>query len=257
MATVAKGRRNLISALDHPLRLALLQLLVNEDMRVQELAHGVDAPMNLVSYHLRRLREAGLVRERRSIADGRDLYYSLDVRTLRSAYLEMGAMIHPTLRIDPSCLPRPELGEHPARRVLFLCTHNSARSQMAEAILRARSGGRMDVYSAGTHPTAVHPRTIEVLESRGIRTESLRSKPMKEFEGVRFDYVITVCDRAREECPVFQEGVRQLHWSLPDPVEVEGTAGQKQLAFQRVADELEWRIEAFIVSLAEGELENA
>lgn len=244
----------LIRTLDHPLRLALLRQLANEDLRVQELAQRVDAPMNLVSYHLGKLRASGLVRERRSIADGRDLYYRLELPALQSGYLRVGALLHPTLHIDRSSLPTPEGPTSPRLRVLFLCTHNSARSQMAEAILRDRTSGKIDVHSAGTQPTGVHLQTVEVLEKLGLQTAPLRSKSVDELEGTAFDYIITVCDRAREECPVFGEASQRLHWSLPDPVEVEGTARERRRAFHRVAEQLQERIETFLVSLSEGSL---
>lgn len=130
-------------------------------------------------------------------------------------------------------------------RVIFVCTGNSARSQMAEAILRERGGGRFDVVSAGVDPRGVHPMTIAALAKAGIDISGARSKSVGEFLGQRFDYVVTVCDRARASCPVFPGGSETLHWGLDDPVEVEGTDAEKQAAFDRVLTEVGRRINAF------------
>jgi thioredoxin type arsenate reductase len=131
-------------------------------------------------------------------------------------------------------------------RVIFVCTGNSARSQMAEAILREQGEGRFEVVSAGVHPRGVHPMTITALTRVGIDISGARSKPVGEFLGQRFDYVITVCDRARTSCPVFPGGSETLHWGLDDPVEVEGTEAERQAAFERVLVEVGRRINAFI-----------
>ncbi|MDF1499625.1 MAG: metalloregulator ArsR/SmtB family transcription factor [Anaerolineales bacterium] len=244
----------LISALDNPLRIELLNNLTLGDLRVQELSEQTGAPMNLVSYHLKKLKEAGLVRERRSIADGRDQYYSLELRSLQDQYLALGAALHPSISIDRSCLPAVEIIDDLDPGVLFLCTHNSARSQMAETILRARSGGHIRVVSAGTHPSGVHPLAIEVLEARGYPVSSLRSKALEPFADQPFKYVITVCDRAREECPVFTGAAHSLHWSIPDPVEAGGTARERRRVFEAAADELEARIGSFLIAAqSEGE----
>lgn len=240
---------SLIRTLDNPLRISLLNKLTLGDLRVQELSEQVGAPMNLVSYHLKKLKEAGLVRERRSIADGRDQYYSLELRSLQDQYLALGAALHPSISIDRSCLPALESNADLEPGVLFLCTHNSARSQIAETILRARSGEHTRVVSAGTHPSEVHPLAIEVLEARGYPVSSLRSKALEPFTDQPFKYVITVCDRAREECPVFTGQVRSLHWSIPDPVEVGGTTRERRRFFEATADELEARIDSFLIAI--------
>lgn len=131
-------------------------------------------------------------------------------------------------------------------RVIFVCTGNSARSQMAEAILREQGGGKFEVVSAGVNPRGVHPMTVAALAKAGIDISGARSKPVGEFLGQRFDYVITVCDRARASCPVFPGGSETLHWGLDDPVEVEGTEAERQAAFDRVLVEVGRRINAFI-----------
>jgi len=108
-------------------------------------------------------------------------------------------------------------------RVLFLCTHNSARSQIAEALLRHLGGSDFAAYSAGTEVTRVHPLALTVLAERGVATSGLASEDLRDFIGQRFDVVITVCDRARDACPIFPGETERLHWSFPDPSAVEGT----------------------------------
>jgi len=133
-------------------------------------------------------------------------------------------------------------------RVLILCTGNSARSQMAEGLLRHLGGARYDVFSAGTKPVGVNPLAIEVLREKGIDIASQRSKSVAEFSGQPFAMVITVCDHAAEQCPVFPEATKRLHWSLPDPAAFSGTAQERLTAFRRVRDELERRISSFLKS---------
>lgn len=128
-------------------------------------------------------------------------------------------------------------------RVLFLCTANSARSQMAEALFRQLSRGRADVFSAGTEPAAaVHPTAKAVLEEKfQVDTSSLTPKHLNEFIGQQFDYIITVCDRAAEACPVFPGDPERIHWSYEDPTAVTGSPTQR-LAFEKVASGLTGRM---------------
>lgn len=135
-------------------------------------------------------------------------------------------------------------------RVLFLCTGNSARSQMAEGWLRHLSGGRVHVCSAGTEPRGLHPLAVRVMAERGVDISGQRSKPVSEFQGQAFDYVVTVCDRARQSCPSFP-GAHTLHWDLPDPAEVHGPEEERLRAFRSVRDELESRIRALLRFLEE------
>lgn len=128
------------------------------------------------------------------------------------------------------------------QRVLFLCTHNSARSQMAEGLLRHLAGDRFDVASAGTEATAVRPETIEAMRRRGIDIRAHSSKTLDRFVDEQWDYVITVCDAARDACPVFPGAGTRLHWSFPDPAAVEGSPSERQAAFDRTADEIERRL---------------
>ena len=123
-------------------------------------------------------------------------------------------------------------------RVLILCTGNSARSQMAEGLLRHDAGGQFEVESAGTKPGIVRPEAISVMRELGVDISGHRSKHVNEFDGERFDYVITVCDNANESCPVFPGAVKRLHKSFEDPAAVNGSEEERLAAFRRVRDEL-------------------
>ena len=131
-------------------------------------------------------------------------------------------------------------------RVIFVCTGNSARSQMAEALLRRDGGRAFEVVSAGVSPRGVHPMTVRALDKVGIDITGARSKSVGEFLGQRFDYVITVCDRARATCPVFPGGSVTLHWGVDDPAEATGTDEERQQAFDRALKELAVRIHTFL-----------
>jgi len=131
---------------------------------------------------------------------------------------------------------------HQRVRVLFLCTHNSARSQMAQAILRHVGGDGYEVESAGSHPGRVHPLAIETMSRRGIDLAGHHSKSVGGLAGRTFDYVITVCDAANETCPIFPGSPTRLHWSIQDPSAAPGTEAEKLAAFERAAAELEKRI---------------
>lgn len=235
----------ILKLLAHTVRWQIVAALAQSDYRVQELEVRLARPQNLVSYHLRLLREGGLVGERRSSADGRDAYYTLNLDTLRSAYQAVGAALHPAL----ACVPTPETVSSRPYRVLFLCTHNSARSQLAEGILRAVGGERVEVFSAGNEVTAVHPLAVCAAAERGIDISQQRAKPMDEFVGQSFDVIITVCDRVREVCPVFPGDPPHVHWSLPDPTAVSGTEDEQYQAFWQTAQELATRIDYWLKRL--------
>ena len=128
------------------------------------------------------------------------------------------------------------------RRVLFLCTHNSARSQMAEGLLRELGGGGFEAHSAGTEATHVRPLAIRAMEEIGIDIGAQRSKTLDEYAGQPFDLVVTVCDEAREACPYFPGARAQIHWSLPDPSKATGTEESRLAVFREVRDELRRRI---------------
>ncbi len=131
-------------------------------------------------------------------------------------------------------------------RILVLCTGNSARSQMAEGLLRHEGGGHYEVFSAGTRPGSVRPEAIAVMREIDIDISGHRSKSVDEFAGQAFDYVITVCDNARDNCPIFPGGTVRLHWSFEDPAAVEGSEAERLAAFRRIRDQLHQRIKTFI-----------
>jgi len=138
-----------------------------------------------------------------------------------------------------------ERGQGPTR-VIFVCTHNSARSIMAEVLLRAKGGEAYEVESAGTEPSEVRTMTLQVLREAGLPTEGLRSKSVTELMGQRFDYVITVCDTARQNCPVFPGQGERLHWGYDDPSQAEGSDEDRLRAFRRVFTALSQRIDLFL-----------
>ena len=131
-------------------------------------------------------------------------------------------------------------------RVLILCTGNSARSQMAEAYLRSVAGERFEVHSAGVSPSKVRAEAVQALEEIGIDADGLRSKSVDEFIGQEFDHVITVCDNAAENCPVFPGKTERIHWSFEDPAAVEGTDDERLDAFRRVRDQIIKRFDAWL-----------
>src|SRR4028119_2116620 len=128
-------------------------------------------------------------------------------------------------------------------KVLFLCTHNSARSQMAEGLLRHLAGDRFEVMSAGTEATQVRPLAVRAMNELGIDISGQESKTMERFLGDTFDYVITVCDDANEACPIFPGAKRRLHWSFEDPAQARGSEEERLWVFQSVRDEIKERIE--------------
>jgi protein-tyrosine-phosphatase len=233
-----------LKLLAHDLRWEMVAALARSDHRVQELADRLGKPMNLVSYHLRQLRQAGIVHEQRSSADGRDLYCTLDVTMLAQRYRAGGAALHPALTDDDRPAPRTT----PAR-VLFLCTRNSARSQMAEALLRAAAGPRpLTVLSAGDQPATVHPAAITALDALGLDIRHQTSKHLDSLRDQAFDYIITVCDQVREQCPVFPGAPEPIHWSIPDPVAAAGTPTERAV-FAATAQQLTARIAHFLLRL--------
>ena len=134
-------------------------------------------------------------------------------------------------------------------RVLILCTGNSARSQMAEGLLRHMAGDRVEVHSAGTRPGSVRPEAIAALEELGIDIRGHWSKHVDSFVGQSFDYVITVCDHANESCPVFAAGTRRIHWSFEDPAAATGDEAQRLGEFRRVRELIAARLREFVDSL--------
>ena len=234
----------------HPLRWRLLTALAESDRRVRELVHGVGEPQNLVSYHLRLLRDGGLVTASRSSHDGRDSYYHLDLDRCSDSLTRTGAALHPALRLDHAA-PGPAARRPRSRRtsVLFVCTGNSARSPVAEAILRHRVGDRVTVTSAGTRPKdALHPDAVRALaEALGIDLAGQRPRALDRLAQRRYDLVVTLCDKARESCPDLPSHPRRVHWSIADPA----TATDGYAAFQRTVTEINTRVRHLVPVLAD------
>jgi ArsR family transcriptional regulator, arsenate/arsenite/antimonite-responsive transcriptional repressor / arsenate reductase (thioredoxin) len=230
----------------HPLRWQLLTELACSDYRVRELAARLDQPQNLVSYHLRLLRNGGLVTSTRSSFDGRDSYYHLDLDRCADALTYSGAALHPALRRE-TAPPMPAITPRASRRigVLFVCTGNSARSPIAEALLRHHTADHITVTSAGTRPKRqLHREAIQVLrEMFGIDLSTQRPQHLDILAGRRFSHVITLCDRAREACPEFIDHPRRAHWSIPDPAMADnGDHAASYPAFQRTAADIDARV---------------
>jgi protein-tyrosine-phosphatase/DNA-binding transcriptional ArsR family regulator len=237
----------------HPLRWRLLTELADSDYRVRELVTLVGEPQNLVSYHLRLLRDDGLVTSTRSSFDGRDSYYHLDLDRCADALADTGAALHPALRREPAPrIPPVDLRRSPRIGVLFVCTGNSARSPIAEALLRHRTGGQVEAASAGSRPKPrLHPNTVRMLRDEfGIDITGQPPRHLDTVTGRRFDYVISLCDRAREACPDFPDPSRRVHWSIPDPAESGDTDQATYPAFQRTAADIDTRIRYLLPILA-------
>ena len=132
------------------------------------------------------------------------------------------------------------------KRILFLCTGNSARSQIAEGFLRHMAGDKFQVYSAGVKPTQINPLAIKVMAEVGVDISEHRSKSAMEFIGQEFDYVVTVCDNAKQTCPVFPGHYEKLHWSLDDPAEAEGSEEDKLKVFRKIREEIKDNVLVFI-----------
>jgi len=135
------------------------------------------------------------------------------------------------------------------QKVLILCTGNSARSQMAEGLLRSMAGERFEIASAGVSPSNVRPEAIEAMRELGVDISNHRSKSVDEFLSQEFDYVITVCDNANERCPVFPGNTERIHWSFPDPAAVEGTPEEQRQAFEQVAADIADRLRSWLSEL--------
>jgi protein-tyrosine-phosphatase/DNA-binding transcriptional ArsR family regulator len=239
----------LLALLADPLRWELVRQLARSDRRVHELTTLCGRPQNLVSYHLRELRSAGLVAARRSSADGRDTYYRVDLARCGRLLGATGAALHPGLQLGVVPAPSARTPTRPAPRVLFLCTGNSARSQMAEALTEEVSGHTVLARSAGSHPKALHPNAVRAMAVRGIDIGDRTAKHLRRFSRLRFDHVITLCDRVREVCPELPGHPETAHWSIPDPARAGDSDEATYPAFERTAEELETRIRFLLAEL--------
>ena len=216
----------------HPVRWRLLSELAHSDLRVGELCAQLELSQNLVSYHLGRLRGRRVVSSRRSAADGRDSYYTLDLDRCGALLADAGGALHPALRLTPP----PRTSERSSRRrrtrILFLCTGNSARSQMAEAMAKHLGAGAIDARSAGSHPKPLHPNAVRVMGERGIDLQGRRAKHLDEFTEQRFDYVVSFAIASGEVCPEFPGHPDMIHWSVPDPARGGGSDEDSYPAFR-------------------------
>lgn len=220
-------------------RWRLITVLRRGDYQVGELTARLGLPQNLVSYHLAALRQGGLVQVHRSDADGRVIYYGLDLAALQAIYSELGEL----LQVPHD---RPALNLAP-RTVVFLCTANSARSQMAEAWLRHLSGGHLSAHSAGTAPRPIHPLSLHVMSEAGLDLGAQHSKGLEALQDLRPDLIVTVCDIAREACAHWGSAVPQIHWSIPDPAAAPASA--QLAAFRAVRDTLRLRAQGLLVTM--------
>jgi ArsR family transcriptional regulator, arsenate/arsenite/antimonite-responsive transcriptional repressor / arsenate reductase (thioredoxin) len=218
-------------------RWRILRALRGCDRHVGEIVAQTGLPQNLISYHLGVLRQANLVQQHRSDADGRAIYYGAKLSELRVLYQQIGADL-----AIPSQRPITGL---PATTVVFLCRANSARSQIAEGWLRSLSGGRISVRSGGTQPAQVHPIAVQVMAEVGIDIGHQQAKSINSLAALTPDVVVTVCDIAREECALWPDVGDHLHWSIPDPAAVTGDA-ERLTAFRSVRDEIQQRVEGLL-----------
>jgi ArsR family transcriptional regulator, arsenate/arsenite/antimonite-responsive transcriptional repressor / arsenate reductase (thioredoxin) len=233
----------------HPLRWRLLGELARSDRTVHELTGRVGEAQNLVSYHLGRLRDAGLVSTRRSAADRRDAYYAADLTRVGALLSATAGALHPGLGLTPPARQGPGAA---GVSVLFLCTGNSARSQMAEALARARSGGAVRAHSAGSHPKPLHPNAVRVMRDEyGLDLVGHESKPLSRFVDDHFDWVISLCDRVREVCPELPGAPASIHWSMPDPAADRADDEASYPAFLRTAAEIDTRIGFWLAVLTD------
>lgn len=234
------------------LRWQLLSELTQGDLTVHELTERVGEPQNLISYHLAKLRDADVVTARRSSADGRDSYYSIDLERCGRQFAAAGAELHPALASGD---PHPTGGTVAPKQVLFMCTGNSARSQMAEAFARHRSNGAVTPHSAGSHPKPLHPVAVSVMrDEHGIDIRAHVPEHLENYADHRFDRVVTLCDRVREVCPEFPGHPTSTHWSLPDPA---AGVGELVAAFRAIAAEIEIRVHYLLVEMASSTIRTA
>ncbi|GCE25109.1 ArsR family transcriptional regulator [Dictyobacter alpinus] len=232
----------ILKLIAHEVRWNLLQVLAESDYRVQDLVQLLDLPQNVISYHLRLLRQEHVVKERRSSVDERSSYYSIDLERLHTLYQSAAASLHPALA-DWIGDEQPEAMGPSKVRVLFLCTKNSSRSQMAEALLRYHSHGAIEVYSAGSLPAeTIHPMALKVLTRIGLDGQQHYPKYVEAFRQQQFDYIVTLCDQQKETCPTFPGDPRRIHWSFADPALVEGSEEVRYRAFEQTALQLTMRI---------------
>ncbi len=234
-----------LGVLAHDLRWTIVGLLVPGDLRTGEIVARTGQPPSLVSYHLARLRDAGLVSARRSTADGRDSYHALDLDAVAGAVAGLASQIHPGLLAEAGVPPAGQ-PRQPAR-ILFICSGNSSRSPMAEGWLNHLGGGRVTARSAGISPGSLHPLAVTAMAEHGVDISGHRPAHLSDVADDSFTRVITLCDRARENCGELPTESASVHWSIPNPAQ----AHPPDLdAFRATARELRTRIRYLLPTLA-------
>ncbi len=179
----------------------------------------------------------------RSAADGRDAYYTIDLPRCGELIAATAEALHPGLKMQSvAALDPGSAADAPPVRILFLCTGNSARSQMAEALLGVLGGGAAVAASAGSAPKSLHPHAVRAMKERGVDISGWRTKSFDEFRTEQFDLVVTLCDRVREVCPEFPGTRRVVHWSIPDPATATSVEGDTYQVFRDLAGDLTTRI---------------
>jgi ArsR family transcriptional regulator len=222
-------------------RWRVVRMLRVSDHQVGELVEQLGLPQNLISYHLGVLKQAGLVRVHRSEADARSQYYGLDLAGMLAAHQQIGQ----TLQLPLSTPASLSVGQ----LVVFLCTGNSARSQIAEGWLRQLSGGSVLVRSAGTQPRTLHPLAIRVMAEAGVDIGYQQSKDIQALQDLQPTVVVTVCDRARELCAQHITAPLQIHWSIADPARFDGSDAERIAVFRTVRDDLRLRVQGLLAAL--------
>lgn len=241
---------SVLGVLAHDLRWTIVGLLVPGDLRTGEIVQRTGQAPSLVSYHLARLRDAGLVTAQRSAADGRDSYHRLDLDALGQAVTGAARQIHPSL-LAAAAAPatRPDGPARPVQ-VLFICSGNSARSPMAEGWLNHLGCSRVTARSAGVTPGPLHPLAVTAMAEQGVDIAGHRATPVSAYAGDAFAWVITLCDRARENCGALPERAAALHWSIPNPAQAHPADLE---AFRATARELHSRIRYLLPALFQDE----
>lgn len=251
-----------LKALADPYRLHILDLLTEGEACHSELQEQVGLPPNLLSHHLRVLRQAGLVRTRHDTIDGRWIYYTVNKDGLTYWRAWLGQFLDPTRvqarlalcgpegRQTPANLPESDEVERKRKRfVLFLCTGNSCRSQMAEAIVNTRLSDEWAAFSAGTQPVGcVHPRVVESLAEIGVDWRGRSAKHADEFRTIPFDLIVTLCDNAKKHHPTWLDESQPppVHLGFPDPARATGSEEDVRATFRTVRNAIANQVTAFL-----------
>ena len=237
----------MLGVLAHDLRWTIVSLLVPGDLRTSEIVQRTGQAPNLVSYHLTRLREAGLVSARRSAADGRDSYHALDLDTLGRAMTDAAGQIHPGLLAShPDGPPATPARGRGSVQILFVCSGNSSRSPMAAGWLNHLGDGRVTAVSAGVTPAPLHPLAVAAMAEHGVDISGHQATAVSAYADHPLERVITLCDRARENCGELPGTTAAVHWSIPNPAQ----AHPPDLdAFRATARELRRRIRFLLAGL--------